>query len=96
MACLALRRLFVATLAVGARFLALTAAVPPLCRHLPPKADATPKNTCVVAVHGAGRDRRAFMRHFPLFVNAGYAIVAIDCAWPRGVRSLSLPVSLSV
>ena len=38
----------------------------------------TPR-TLVVLVHGAGRDRRTFMRHTPVFFNAGYSTLLIDC-----------------
>lgn len=38
--------------------------------HVPAAAGAGNKGTVVVCVHGAGRDRRAFMRHFPLFIKA--------------------------
>ncbi len=33
----------------------------------------------VVAVHGAGADRREFLRQAPLFYNAGYATLLFDC-----------------
>jgi pimeloyl-ACP methyl ester carboxylesterase len=35
--------------------------------------------TCVVLVHGGGRDKRAFMRHMPVFQKAGYSTLAFDC-----------------
>lgn len=34
---------------------------------------------CIVAVHGGGRDRRAFLRHTPLFHRAGFGAVLFDC-----------------
>ncbi|CAF1141199.1 unnamed protein product [Didymodactylos carnosus] len=36
-------------------------------------------STCILAVHGAGRDRRNFMRHLPIFHSSGYAVLLIDC-----------------
>jgi fermentation-respiration switch protein FrsA (DUF1100 family) len=35
--------------------------------------------TVVLLVHGAGRDRRTFMRHIPVFFEAGYSTLLIDC-----------------
>lgn len=35
--------------------------------------------TLIVLVHGAGRDRRNFMRHSPVFHEAGYTTLLIDC-----------------
>jgi pimeloyl-ACP methyl ester carboxylesterase len=32
-----------------------------------------------VAVHGAGRDRRAFLRHTPRLHAAGFSVVLFDC-----------------
>ena len=33
---------------------------------------------CVVCVHGGGRDRRAFLRHIPLFVKRGIPVLLFD------------------
>jgi alpha-beta hydrolase superfamily lysophospholipase len=33
----------------------------------------------VVAVHGAGADRREFLRHVPVFHRAGYPVLLFDC-----------------
>lgn len=41
--------------------------------------DAAPPQTCVVAVHGGGRDRRAFLRHAPFFHRLGLPILLFDC-----------------
>ena len=35
--------------------------------------------TLVILVHGAGRDRRTFMRHAPIFHAGGYSTLLIDC-----------------
>lgn len=35
--------------------------------------------TVVLLVHGAGRDRRTFMRHVPVFFASGYASLLVDC-----------------
>eukprot|EP00049_Salpingoeca_infusionum_P011120 m.191574 g.191574 ORF g.191574 m.191574 type:complete len:375 (-) comp14845_c0_seq2:2066-3190(-) len=35
-------------------------------------------NLCVVLVHGAARDRRAFLRHLPAFHSQGYAALMCD------------------
>jgi len=33
----------------------------------------------IVAVHGAGGDRRGFLRHLPIFHGAGYPVLLFDC-----------------
>jgi len=38
-----------------------------------------PTESAVVAVHGAGGDRREFLRHTPLLHRAGYAVLLFDC-----------------
>jgi len=35
--------------------------------------------TCVVCVHGAGRDRRAWLRHLPFLRRAGFGVLQFDC-----------------
>ena len=40
---------------------------------------AAPAKAAVVAVHGAGGDRREFLRHTPLLHRAGYAVLLFDC-----------------
>lgn len=40
---------------------------------------ARPSKVCVLAVHGGGRDRRAFLRHTPCFHRAGYGTLLFDC-----------------
>eukprot|EP00948_MAST-09A_sp_MAST-9A-sp1_P001463 g1463.t1 len=37
------------------------------------------RDTCVVAIHGAGRDRRAFARHIPFIKKAGFGCLLVDC-----------------
>jgi len=39
----------------------------------------TAAKTCIVCTHGAGRDRRAFLRHIPIFYEANYAVILFDC-----------------
>jgi dipeptidyl aminopeptidase/acylaminoacyl peptidase len=33
----------------------------------------------IVSVHGAGGDRRGFLRHLPIFHEAGYPVILFDC-----------------
>lgn len=47
--------------------------------HVPPPASGATTKTCVLAVHGGGRDRRAFLRHTPCLHNAGYGVLLFDC-----------------
>eukprot|EP00163_Fabomonas_tropica_P021662 TRINITY_DN37797_c0_g1_i1.p1 TRINITY_DN37797_c0_g1~~TRINITY_DN37797_c0_g1_i1.p1 ORF type:complete len:388 (-),score=69.45 TRINITY_DN37797_c0_g1_i1:91-1254(-) len=44
--------------------------------HVPPK--GTPKDVAAVLVHGGGRDRRAFLRHVPIFHDNGYSCLLFD------------------
>ncbi len=49
--------------------------------YVPPD-DASPGEPAaagVVFVHGAGGDRRGFLRHLPLFHEAGYPVLMFDC-----------------
>lgn len=41
--------------------------------------DCTPSQVAVVCVHGAGRDRRAFLRHSKFLSQAGYDVLLFDC-----------------
>jgi hypothetical protein len=35
--------------------------------------------TIVILIHGAGRDRRSFLRHIPIFYEKGYSTLLLDC-----------------
>lgn len=41
--------------------------------------DQASLKTCIVCVHGAGRDRRNFHRHAPMWVKAGLSTLSFDC-----------------
>ncbi|KAG8343435.1 putative Ankyrin repeats (many copies) [Trypanosoma vivax] len=45
--------------------------------YVPPPSKGACK-TCVVLVHGGGRDRRAWLRHVPFIHNAGYGCLLFD------------------
>lgn len=47
--------------------------------HVPAPADAPNDGAGIVTVHGAGDDRRGFLRHLPLLHEAGYPVVLFDC-----------------
>jgi pimeloyl-ACP methyl ester carboxylesterase len=48
--------------------------------HHAPKPGRIEQNIGIVAVHGGGRDRRAFLRHLPVFSKHGYTTLLFDCA----------------
>eukprot|EP00953_Heterococcus_sp_UTEX-ZZ885_P015579 8771-Heterococcus_DN1.PRE.2 len=35
--------------------------------------------TCIVGIHGGGRDRRQWLRHMPIFHKVGCTVLSIDC-----------------
>lgn len=41
---------------------------------------ASPSEVAIVCVHGAGRDRRAFLRHSVFLAEAGYDVLLFDCS----------------
>lgn len=45
--------------------------------HVPPP-EGCEKDVAVVLVHGGGRDRRAWLRHIPMFHKGGYGAVLFD------------------
>lgn len=46
--------------------------------YVPPADSAEDTNSGIVAVHGAAADRREFLRHLPLFHEAGYPVLLFD------------------
>lgn len=46
---------------------------------VPARGGARP-DVCLLMVHGAGRDRRAWLRHLPVFQRAGYPCLLFDCS----------------
>lgn len=47
--------------------------------HVPAAPEAPHDGAGIVTVHGAGDDRRGFLRHLPLLHEAGYPVVLFDC-----------------
>lgn len=47
--------------------------------HVPAPSTSSKAKICIVLVHGAGRDRRAWLRHMPFLHSAGYGLLAFDC-----------------
>eukprot|EP00277_Geminigera_cryophila_P015289 CAMPEP_0179453304 /NCGR_PEP_ID=MMETSP0799-20121207/37248_1 /TAXON_ID=46947 /ORGANISM="Geminigera cryophila, Strain CCMP2564" /LENGTH=391 /DNA_ID=CAMNT_0021250209 /DNA_START=187 /DNA_END=1362 /DNA_ORIENTATION=- len=43
-----------------------------------PPPESPDKNTLVIMAHGAGRDRRAWLRHTPFLLKAGYTCMSFD------------------
>lgn len=53
--------------------------------YVPGAASADSHKLGIVCVHGGGRDRRAWLRHIPIFHNRGYDILLFDFS-EHGVR----------
>eukprot|EP00013_Stygamoeba_regulata_P022457 CAMPEP_0177652118 /NCGR_PEP_ID=MMETSP0447-20121125/12934_1 /TAXON_ID=0 /ORGANISM="Stygamoeba regulata, Strain BSH-02190019" /LENGTH=455 /DNA_ID=CAMNT_0019155291 /DNA_START=169 /DNA_END=1536 /DNA_ORIENTATION=+ len=45
---------------------------------VPAKEGSKPQQTTIVCVHGGGRDRRAWLRHLPIFYERGYSTLLFD------------------
>lgn len=54
-------------------------------------ASSTPTPIAVACVHGAGRDRRAFLSHAPFLLNQGFDLLLFDCT-NHGISDACAPL----